>query len=147
MTHRPIPVLIMSREAEARGPLAAALLSVIGHQRYKPVMAALNPCPVHRLVRRIMVEQGLEFHEEEIRSLSSLLGRESFSLGIAIVGKNERTAPRLFPGVVHLERWDIDAPHDDNLETFQELYDQMSLRINEWVVKHAGDRELIMVAH
>lgn len=144
---RAIPVLFLCRDAEARGPMAEAVLAALGHGRYEAVNAAFHPGAVHQLAVEVMNGRGIDLHRHHAVPLRDLLGRSSFAHGIILAGADERDAPRIFPGAMAMEKWEVARPEHDTPAAFNVVYDRLLLLASDWVAAHAADQELVMVGH
>lgn len=125
-----------------RSQMAEGFLRNMAGDRFEALSAGLEPKDeIHPMAIRVMKEVGIDISGQRPKPGGSFLGREGIMFVIIVCEKAERTCPRIWPGLVDMNRlyWPFDDPacatgsEDEKLEVFRRVRDEIKAKLSEWL--------------
>jgi arsenate reductase len=131
-------VLFVCTGNSARSIMAEALLRKHGGDAFEVFSAGTEPRGINPLTVRVLEDAGLSTKDLRSKSVTEFLGQE-FDYVITVCDNARESCP-VFPGSHQSFHWGYDDPADvtgtdeERLAAFRNVFTQLGLRINEFVV-------------
>lgn len=135
---RPIRVLFVCTGNSARSIFAESLLRKLGGDAFEVFSAGTHPRGINPLTVRVLEAAGLPTNDLRSKPVEEFLGRQ-FDYVITVCDQAKEACP-VFPGSHNSLHWGYDDPaeatgtEEEQLAIFRNVFTQMSLRINEFIM-------------
>lgn len=135
---KPLRVLFVCTGNSARSLMAESLLRKSGGKNFEVFSAGTHPRGVNPLTVRVLEDAGLPTDGLRSKSVEEFLGQE-FDYVITVCDQAKEACP-VFPGSRNGLHWGYDDPaeatgtEEERLAAFRNVFTQIGLRINEFVV-------------
>jgi arsenate reductase len=134
-------VIFLCTQNSARSQMAEGLLRHLAGDRFEAYSAGISPTDeIHPCAVEAMREIGVDISDQYPKGLKTYMGKMGFNYLIIVCARAERDCPKTFPGVGTTFSWifddpraDASLPHDDTLERFREVRDQIEERMLRWL--------------
>jgi arsenate reductase len=133
-----IRVLVVCTGNSARSIMAESLLRKHGGDAFEVFSAGTHPRGINPLTVRVLEDAGLPTGDLRSKSVEEFLGQK-FDYVITVCDQAKEACP-VFPGSGESLHWGYDDPaeatgtDEERLAAFRDVFTQMGLRINEFVV-------------
>jgi arsenate reductase len=120
--------------------MAEGLLRFVAGHLFDVHSAGTVPAErVHPFAVQVMAEVGIDIGAAVPKSAAKYLGRLSVRQLIIVCEPEEKQSPRIFPGAMTREIWelkdpsDFEGPSDEMLVRFRQTRDEISHLITQWL--------------
>ena len=144
MDHKP-NVLFLCTGNSARSQMAEGLLRHRAGDQYNALSAGTSPKTLNPLAVQVMNEIGIDISQQRSKDLVEFLGKVAIPHLVVVCGNAAETCPRVWPGVMTREFWNLDDPaaatgsEEVRLDVFRESRDEIDRRIRNWLRDHHAD--------
>jgi len=148
-------VLFLCTQNSARSQMAEGFLRHLAGDRFEVMSAGLNPTDeVHPCAVQAMAEVGIDISDQRPKRLGVYLGREFFNYLVIVCARAEERCPKTFPGVGMRFSWIFDdprsdegLPYDSMLERFRQVWDEIEIRVKDWLENPEAELERLRESH
>jgi arsenate reductase (thioredoxin) len=134
-------VLFLCTQNSARSQMAEGFLRHLAGDRFEAMSAGIDPTPeIHPCAVEATEEVGIDISEQYPKGLRTYLGKMGFNYLIIVCARAEERCPKTFPGVGTIFSWvfedprrEEDIPYYSMLERFDEVRDEIELKIRDWL--------------
>jgi arsenate reductase len=120
--------------------MTEAYLRKLAGDRLRVWSAGTEPADeIHPMVYRVMAEVDMDLEGHRPKSYRDFLGKLPVYYLIIVCDGAARACPAVWPGVMERIVWPLEDPvacdgsHDQRLEKFREVRDEIAARVREWV--------------
>ena len=137
-------VLFLCTGNSARSQMAEGYLRHAAGDKFEPLSAGIEPKGLNPLAVEVMREFGIDISQQRSKDVAELLG-QAIPYVITVCDNARERCP-IFPLTYKFLHWSLDDPataqgsHDDKLEVFRRVRDELRRRIDEELVDSLAAR-------
>jgi arsenate reductase (thioredoxin) len=134
-------VLFLCTGNSARSQMAEAFLRAYGGAAFEVYSAGLEPNGMNPFTIQVMSEIGFDLQGQYSKGVDQYLGKVLFQYLITVCDQADKNCPVVWPGVNHRMHWSFEDPaaaqgsDADRLLKFREIRDQISQKVQGWLVE------------